>query len=91
MKESIATLTSKGQLTVPIEVRRHLGLKQGDRVVFQLEEGQEVRLTPATSRLARGYQSIPALAEPKDWDEIEEIVAEERAEHVARQLREGLA
>ncbi len=34
-----ATLTSKGQLTIPKKVREHLGLKPGDRVVFEMEEG----------------------------------------------------
>lgn len=29
-----ATMTSKGQLTVPVEVRRRLGLKPGSRVSF---------------------------------------------------------
>ncbi|MGN6360680.1 MAG: AbrB/MazE/SpoVT family DNA-binding domain-containing protein, partial [Thermomicrobiales bacterium] len=40
MKEMLATLTSKGQLTVPAEVRRQLGLKQGDKVAFMLKDGQ---------------------------------------------------
>jgi AbrB family looped-hinge helix DNA binding protein len=63
MKEAIATLTSKGQLTVPIEVRRHLGLKQGDRVVFQLVEGQEVRLTAVEHNQRQVTTTEAALAE----------------------------
>lgn len=85
MKEIVSTITSKGQLTVPAEIRRTLGLKSGDKVVFQIE-GRHVTLVPMTSRLAAGYQSIPALKEPKTWQEIEEIVAEERAERYAQQL-----
>ncbi len=88
MKESIATMTTKGQLTVPIEVRRQLGLKAGDKVLFQFE-GQEVKLVPAASRLAAGYQSLPPLDQPREWDEVEATVAEEQAEQYARQLREG--
>ncbi len=34
-----ATLTSKGQITIPQDVRRRLGLKQGDQVVFVTENG----------------------------------------------------
>lgn len=40
---SRATLTSKGQLTVPKDVRDLLGLKSGDRVVFEVED-DSVRL-----------------------------------------------
>ena len=32
-----STLTSKGQLTVPQEIRTRLGLKEGDRVEFCVE------------------------------------------------------
>jgi antitoxin PrlF len=34
-----ATVTSKGQITIPLEVRQRLGLKQGDRVAFSVENG----------------------------------------------------
>lgn len=30
-------ISSKGQITVPVEVRRRLGVKQGDRVEFVVE------------------------------------------------------
>jgi AbrB family looped-hinge helix DNA binding protein len=37
-----STLSSKGQITVPIEVRHRLGLKQGDRVEFVFEDGRTI-------------------------------------------------
>ena len=40
---SRSKLTSKGQLTVPKDVRDRLGLESGDRVVFEFE-GDAVRL-----------------------------------------------
>ncbi len=36
---SVATVTSKGQVTIPREVRRRLGVKEGDRVEFVTEGG----------------------------------------------------
>jgi AbrB family looped-hinge helix DNA binding protein len=39
-----AKLTSKGQITVPIEVRRILGVRAGDKLVFENDEtGVRVR------------------------------------------------
>ena len=43
---AMSTISSKGQITVPVEVRRRLGLKQGDRVEFVYEDGRTV-LRPA--------------------------------------------
>jgi antitoxin PrlF len=37
-----STITSKGQLTVPQEIRKRLGLETGDRVEFVVEEGRTV-------------------------------------------------
>ncbi len=37
-----STISSKGQITVPVEVRRRLGLNEGDRVKFSFEEGTTV-------------------------------------------------
>ena len=35
-----STVSSKGQVTVPIEVRHRLGLREGDRVEFVFDEGR---------------------------------------------------
>lgn len=40
-----ATLTSKGQVTIPLEVRNRLQLKAGDRIEFQIRSEGEVLLT----------------------------------------------
>ena len=43
-----STISSKGQVTVPVGVRRRLGLKEGDRVEFAFVEGSAV-LRPVRS------------------------------------------
>ncbi len=36
-----ATLTTKGQITIPVDVRKRMGLDAGDRVEFiELAEGE---------------------------------------------------
>jgi AbrB family looped-hinge helix DNA binding protein len=41
-----STISSKGQITVPLEIRRRLGLKEGDRVEFVVE-GEWTVIRPA--------------------------------------------
>ena len=43
-----AKLTSKGQITVPIEVRKALGLRTGDRLAFRLHEDGTVGVEAET-------------------------------------------
>ncbi|MDO8672595.1 MAG: type II toxin-antitoxin system PrlF family antitoxin [Dehalococcoidia bacterium] len=44
MNEILSTITSKWQVTIPAEVRRRLGLKNGDKVAFVIESEGTVRL-----------------------------------------------
>lgn len=46
-----ATITSKGQITVPREIRRMLGVRSGDRLLFE-SDGKGVRVRPIRSRSA---------------------------------------
>jgi AbrB family looped-hinge helix DNA binding protein len=39
----VATVTSKGQVTLPASIRKKLGLRKGSKLIF-LEEGKGVRL-----------------------------------------------
>jgi antitoxin PrlF len=67
-----ATLTSKGQITVPVEVRQALGLDAGDRVEFVEVEPGRFELVPAT-------QSVKTLkgmfGKPRRVVSIEEMNA----------------
>jgi antitoxin PrlF len=39
-RRSVLTiLTAKGQVTIPVEVRRYLGLEPNDKVAFVIEDG----------------------------------------------------
>lgn len=45
---AVSTITSKGQTTIPSEIRRLLKLKAGDRIEFVVEADGKVVLVPAT-------------------------------------------
>lgn len=36
----LAKVTSKGQITIPVEIRKKLGIKNGDKVLFIEESGK---------------------------------------------------
>lgn len=46
-----ARITSKGQITVPREVRRVLGVRAGDRLLFETD-GKGVRVRPVRNKSA---------------------------------------
>ncbi|HEV3305664.1 MAG TPA: AbrB/MazE/SpoVT family DNA-binding domain-containing protein [Candidatus Sulfotelmatobacter sp.] len=46
-----AKITSKGQVTVPLEVRRILGVRAGDKVIFEDDEAG-IRVRPLRTRSA---------------------------------------
>lgn len=47
----MSTVTSKGQITLPKEIRDHLHVSAGDRIDFVVGEDGEVVVRPARSRL----------------------------------------
>jgi AbrB family looped-hinge helix DNA binding protein len=46
-----ATVTSKGQITIPVEVRRKLKIRAGSRLDFIEEKPGEFAIRPQTGRL----------------------------------------
>ena len=35
----VARVTSKGQVTIPVEIRRLIGISRGDELIFEEQEG----------------------------------------------------
>ena len=74
----VTTLTSKGQVTIPKEIRDQLGLKPSDKIMFSLENGH-VTLRRAYPALEEVVSSIPAIDVPmKEWDDIVQDEAAQR-------------
>ena len=67
-----ATITSKGQITIPAKVRTALGVGSGDRVEFVETEKGQFTIVPATGSvrdlkgLLRGRRSKPVSLEEMD-------------------------
>lgn len=92
MREYVATMTTKGQLTVPVEVRRRLGLNAGDQVVIALaDDGRhvELRSMEETVRSVRGSIPTPPGLETGDFDDLIEEAMSDHADEFMRRMREG--
>jgi AbrB family looped-hinge helix DNA binding protein len=76
MKELVCTITQRGQVTIPAEVRQLLGLKAKDKVAFEIDNNQ-VRLVPAKFTLESAYGSVKPLRRPEDFKEILRAAKEE--------------
>ncbi len=77
-------ITRKGQVTVPVEFRRQLGIQQGDSIEFTLEDGV-LRLSPARSPVDESFQAVPSLSRELSWKEVEQLAHEEHAREAARE------
>ena len=90
MRQIWASVTERGQVTIPAEVRKHLGIGKREKVIFAIEDGTVVLKKPRfTVESAAG--SVPPLKPPKDWKQVEREVKEEVAERYLRKMREGNA
>ena len=83
MQEHIGVVTRKGQVTLPAEVRASLGLKQGDKVSFRLQDDQVLvkRTESVVSATAGVFKSNrQAFTAEELRVAAEEAIAEEVAE-----------
>lgn len=75
----LSTLTTKGQLTVPIAIRRRLGLRDRDRVAFVVDETGRIELrVPRYPTVASLSGAAGSLSRPLTWKQMREIANEDR-------------
>lgn len=79
----LAKITSKGQITIPIQIRKKLNLKEGDKVVF-ITEGDKVVLENSTKlAINEARKDFKGLAEElglETEDDLVNLVKEVRKE-----------
>ena len=75
-----AKVTSKGQLTIPKEVRRALGIREGDSLVFDMgDDGEEVRVRVARKPVSFvDYEGAWREGKGMSLDEVNEYMRELR-------------
>lgn len=70
-----ATITAKGQVTVPKPIRDKLRLRPGDRIDFILDPGDEVRIVPVTASVKQLKGMVPKPRKPLTLEQIDDAIA----------------
>ena len=81
---NLARVSANGQITVPVEIRRTLKLKEGDKVLFFKRENGEIAISNASTLAIKEAQLAfsgvaESLGNPSE-DEIQSWVSEIRYE-----------
>ncbi len=71
----IATVTSKGQITIPVEVRKALGLSAGDEVMFFDQGNREFAIRPRTGSIRDLEGIVPKLDYVPTLEQLKDGVA----------------
>lgn len=70
-----ATVTSKGQVTIPVEVRTKLGLRPGARLAFVPTESGGYEIHPETTSIRHLKGIVSAPPQPVSIEEMNEAIA----------------
>lgn len=84
MGEFVTTVTQKGQVTIPVDIRKALKLKARDKVKFTLLDG-EVRLRAVKSPVLESFSAVKPKNRPEDFQRMRREIEEEIAEEVAKE------
>lgn len=76
----IATLTSKGQTTIPLEIRNFLGLHSGDKLEFFIDSDGHVLVQPLTVdvRSLKGF--LPKSNKAVSIEQMNEVITKRAAQ-----------
>ena len=83
-KELVRVVTQKGQVTIPVEIRRELGIEPSDRVTFCVEDGR-VFLTAEAETLESAYGAVKPINQPEDFQALRDQAVED---HIDQTLKE---
>jgi antitoxin PrlF len=79
---NLAKVSSNGQITVPVEIRRLLGIKSGDKILFFQNKNGDVVVSNASAKAIRKAQAaFSGAAEEmgiKNEDDVQALVDEVR-------------
>lgn len=85
MGKAVVSLSQKGQVTIPKNVRDALGLRPSDRVMFDVQDGVAV-MRPVGNFLDR-FGSVKPRNRPEDFKKMREEVSRQIGREIALEGR----
>ena len=70
-----ATITSKGQVTLPKPLRDQLQLEPGDKIEFLLDDDGKLRVEPVTASVTQLKGMLPRPRVPITLDQMDAAIA----------------
>ena len=71
---NIAKVSANGQITVPVEIRRALKLKEGDKVIFYQRENGEIVVNNTSLVAIQEVQGAVAGSEYSEEDVLADVM-----------------
>lgn len=69
----VARITTKGQITIPVEIRRKLNLKEGDKIIFLEQDGRIYFENAALLAFTRIQDAMAGEAEKAGFKSLEDV------------------
>lgn len=79
----LAKITSKGQVTIPVAIRKQLGVKDGDKILFIQDGDKIVIMNASVNALLTAQKAFQGIAESlniKNEQDVVDMVREVRNE-----------
>ena len=81
----LAKVTSKGQITIPIDIRKKLGIREGDKILFVEERGRIIIMNSSMEALRTAQEAFSGEADRlglTDEQDVTDMISELRRERM---------
>ena len=78
-----SVVTQKGQVTIPVEIRRVLGIKANDRVTFIIDQDR-VCIEPIAESIETIFGAIEPIQRPEDFQRLRDTAIEDHVDDIVR-------
>ena len=86
---NLAKVSANGQITVPMEIRRRLMLKEGDKILFIERDNGEIVINNASAvailKAQKAFEGVAKNAGIRDEDDVQSLVDEVRYRKARKQ------